>query len=127
MGKDKKLANDLDYDEVEFPVPEKDFSKIKTKNNICINVFCYENNLTFPIYTSDQKSENSIDLLLVTDENKQHYVYTKDFDRVMFHKTNNKNKKYFWKNCLQRFSCKNVLTGHKKGCLSINGAQPVRF
>ena len=95
MGKDKKLANDLDYDEVEFPVPEKDFSKIKTKNNICINVFCYENNLTFPIYTSDQKSENSIDLLLVTDENKQHYVYNKDFDRVMFHKTNNKNKKYF--------------------------------
>ena len=40
---DKELANYLDYDGVEFPVREKDFNKIKTKNNICINVHCYEN------------------------------------------------------------------------------------
>ena len=43
---DKKLVNDLDYNRVEFPVREKDFSKIEKKpkkNNICINVFCYEN------------------------------------------------------------------------------------
>ena len=31
---DKKLANDLDYDRVGFPVPEKDISKIEIKNNI---------------------------------------------------------------------------------------------
>ena len=37
---------------------EKDFSKIEKKNNICINVFCYENNLVFPIYISDPKFEN---------------------------------------------------------------------
>ena len=36
---DKKLANDLDYDRVEFPVREQDFSKIEKKNNICINMF----------------------------------------------------------------------------------------
>ena len=29
----KELANDLDYDGVEFPVREKDFSKTETKNN----------------------------------------------------------------------------------------------
>ena len=28
---DKKLAEDLDYDEIDFPVQEKDFSKIETK------------------------------------------------------------------------------------------------
>ena len=37
---DKNFANDLDYDEIEFSVREKDFSKTETKNNICINVFC---------------------------------------------------------------------------------------
>ena len=68
------------------------FTKIETKKNICINVFYYEHNLTFPIYTSDQKFENSMDLLLVIDENKSHYVYIKDFNRFMFHKTKNKNK-----------------------------------
>ena len=45
----------------------------------------------------------------------------------MFHKTKNKNKKYFCKSCLQCFSSKNVLTEHKKVCLNVNGAQSVRF
>ena len=48
-----------------------------------------------------------------------------DFNRFMFHKTKNKNKKYFCKSCLQCFSSINVLTEHKKICLSINGAQSV--
>ena len=46
---DKKLVKNLDNDQIEFPVQEKDFSKIETKNNICINVFGYENGLTFLI------------------------------------------------------------------------------
>ena len=56
-------------------------------------MFCYENKVTFPIYISDQNFENSMDLLPVTDGNKSHYVYIKDFDRFMFYKTKNKNKK----------------------------------
>ena len=82
---------------------EKNFSKIEKKNNICVNGFCYENKLTFPIYVSNQKYENLTDLLLATDGDKSHYVYIKGFDRFMFHKTNNKNK-----TCLQCFSSKNV-------------------
>ena len=68
-----------------------------------------------------------MDLLLLIDKNKSHYVYIKDFDRFMFHKTKNKNKKYFCKSCLQCFSSKNVLTEHKKVCLTINGTQSVRL
>ena len=97
------------------------------KSNIFINVFCYENKLVFPIYVSDQTFDNLMDLLLVNYENKSHYVYIKDFDRFMFHKTNNKNKKYFCKSYLQCFSSTNVLTEHKKVCLTINGAQSVRL
>ena len=90
-------------------------------------MFCYENRLTFPIYVSDQKFENSMDLLLVTDGDKSHYVFIKDFDRFMFYKTKNKNKKCFCKSCLQFFSSKNVLAEHKLVCLGINGAQFVRL
>ena len=124
---DKKPANYLDYDGIEFPVQEKDFSKIETKNNICVNVFGYKNGLIFPIFVSDQKFENFIDLLLVTDGDISHYMYIKDFSRFMFHKTKNKNKKYFCKSCLQCFSSKNVLTEHKEVCLSINGVQSVKL
>ena len=90
---DKKIAGKLDYDGIEFSVREKDFHKIKVKNNICINVFGYENGLVFPIYVSDKKFEEPINLLLLTDDDKSNYVYIKDFDRFMFHKTKNKNKK----------------------------------
>ena len=45
----------------------------------------------------------------------------------LLHKTKNKNKKYFCKSCLQRFSSKNVLTEHKEICLSINVPQSVRL
>ena len=93
---------------------ENDFGKIEKKNNICINVFCYEDRLVFPKYISDQKFENSVDLLFVTDSDKSHYVYIKDFDRFLFHRTNNKSKKWFCRSCLQYFSSKNVLTNHKK-------------
>ena len=86
-AKDKEFVNDLSYDGIELPVLEKIFSKLQTKNIICINVFCYENKLTFPIYISDQKFENSMDLLFIIDENKSHYVCIKDFERFMFHKT----------------------------------------
>ena len=44
-----------------------------------------------------------------------------------FHKTKNKNKKWFCRSCLQCFSSKNVLTNHKKHCLCINGAQYVKL
>ena len=81
--------------ELNFLCEKKILARLEKKNNICVNVYCYENKLTFSIYVSDQKFENSMDLLLVIDENKSHYVYIKDFDRLTFHKTKNKNKKYF--------------------------------
>ena len=58
---DKKIAEDLHYDGIEFSVQEKGFSKIEIKNNICINVVGFENKLLFPTYISDQKFEDSID------------------------------------------------------------------
>ena len=106
---------------------EKDLSKIEVKNNISINMFGYENKLVFPVYISDQKIEGSMDLLLLIDNDKSHYVYIKDFGRFMFHKTKNKNKKWFCKSRLQSFSRESVLIKHKEDCLSINGKKSVKL
>ena len=79
--KDKKTAEKLDNDGTDFTVREYDFAKIEKKNNICINIFCYEDELVFPKYILDQKFEKSMDLLFVTGGDKSNYVYIKDFDR----------------------------------------------
>ena len=68
-----------------------------------------------------------MDLLLTSTENKSHYVYIKDLNRFMYNKTNDKNKKYFCKCCLQCFSREKVLIEHKENCLMINGKQNVKF
>ena len=81
----------------------------------------------YPVYLSDQKFIDSIDLLLISNEFKSHYVYIKDFDRFMFNKTKYKDKKYFCKNCLQCFSSKKILSEHKEDCLVINGKQSVKL
>ena len=119
--KDKEMINKLDYEGIKIPVSKKDYCKIERQNNICINVFCYETGLTYPIYVSYQKFKDCMDLLLISNENKSYYVNIKDFNRFMCNKTKNKNKKYFCKFCLQCFSSENVLIEHKENCLVING------
>ena len=99
------MINDIDYQGIKFPVSKKDYSKTEIQNNICINVFCHENGLTYPVYLSDQKLGDSMDFLQISDENKSHYVYIKDFKRFMCNKTRCKNKEYFCKCWLQ---CQNT-------------------
>ena len=106
---------------------EKDFSKIEIQNNIFLNVFGYENKLVFPVYISDQTFQSSIYLLLLINDDKSHYVYIKDFSTFMFHKTKNKNKKWFCKSCLQCFSSESVLIKHEEDCLSISGQQSINL
>ena len=66
-------------------------------------------------------------MLLLIDDDKSHYVYIKDFEKLMFHKTKNKNKKLFCRSCLQCFRRESVLIKHKVNYLSINGKQSVKL
>ena len=66
-----------------------------------------------------------MDFLLLINNDKLHNEYIKDFDRFIFHKAKNENKKYFCKSCLSCFSSKNVLTEHKEDCMIINCKQSV--
>ena len=108
------MISDLNYEHIKFPVSKKDYFKIERQSNICINVFCYENILTYSIYVSNQKFDDCMDLLLISNENKSHYVYIKDFNRFMCNKTKNENKKCFCKCCLKCFSSEKILIEHKK-------------
>ena len=66
--------------------------------NICINVFSHEDGLVYPVHVSDKKNEDCMDLLLIADKTKSHYVYLKEFNRFMCNKinNNNNNKSFFY-------------------------------
>ena len=120
---DNKIAENLNYNNVEFHVSKKDYSKIEVMNKININVFCYKDKIIYPVYLSDQSSDDVLNLLLISN----HYVYLKHFNRLMFNKNKCKNKKWFCKSCLCCFSSEKVLLEHKRYCLLINGGQSVKL
>ena len=55
---------------IEFPVFKNFFGNIEKKNSISINLFYYENELTYPVYVSNQTIEGCMDLFMITNENK---------------------------------------------------------
>ena len=83
--------------------------------------------MTHPIYVSNEKLENCIDLLSITNENKSHYGYIKDFNRFMCNQTKYKAKKHFCKCCIQCSISERALIEHKETCLKINGKQTIKL
>ena len=124
---DKQYIEKLDYSSIEFPVTVKQINKIEKQNNICINLFGFEEKQIFPIYISKEKYQDHMELLLITEGENKHYILIKDFNRLMFRQTKHEHRKHFCMYCLQCFSREDVLTEHKNNCISINGVQAIKM
>ena len=105
----------------------KEITEKSNKKIIFALIFCDENNLIYPVRISDQKFEDCVDLLVIADKNKSHYVYIKGFNRFMCNKTKCRTKTHFCRYCLQCFTSERVLIEHKESCLKINGKQTVKL
>ena len=86
-----------------------------------MNVFFYKNNLVY------KRPQDFVDLKLIADRNKSHYLNIKHFDRFICNNTKRKYRKHFPRYCLQCFSGEKVLIKHKKVCFKINGKQSIKF
>ena len=105
---DKQLIGELNYERIEFPVSQKQYNKIETQNSIRINVFGYEKGQPFPIHISKEKFEDQMNLLLITEDEKKHYILIKDFNAFMY-QAKHKNKKHFCMYCLHCFLSERIL------------------
>ena len=56
-----------------------------------------------------------------------HYVFIKDFNRLMFSRLKHKDKKHYCMTYLQNFTTEEILSNHKKQCLLIHGCQAVKY
>ena len=122
---DKKMINELNYEGIEFPVSQKHCKKVEKQNSIRINVLGYENGQPFPIHISKETFEDQMNLLLITKDEKKHYVLIKDFNAFMYNQLKHKERKHFCMHCLQCFSSERILANHVNNCLTINGAQAI--
>ena len=97
-----------------------DYELVKERFEMNVNLFCYENKV-YPIYISKRSNTQFLNVLRITNEEKSHYVFIKDFDTLMYSKAKTKNsyKKHFCMACFHNFT--------KKQCLLINGCQAVNY
>ena len=66
-----------------------------------MNVFGYENKQSYPIYISKEIYKDCMNLLLITEETKTHYVLMKDFNNFLYiNQTKHKERKHFCMYCL---------------------------
>ena len=88
---DKKIASTLDYRGVNFPTKARVYEIVEERFNINTNVFGYENN-DFLLYVSKKSNEQVLNVLLISNEEKSHYVFIKDFNRLMHSEIKTKNQ-----------------------------------
>ena len=91
---DKKIASTLDYRGINFPMKAGDYEIVEERFNINVNVFGYENKF-FPLYVSKKSNEQVLNVLLISNGEKSHYVFIKDFNRLMYSKAEHKEKNTF--------------------------------
>ena len=83
------FKDEVNCKDVDFATPISQISKVEKQNELAIKVFGYEDNI-HPLYLTKDYSKDPINLLFITDEQKSHYYYIKDFNKLCFGQTKTK-------------------------------------
>ena len=115
----KKDSEKFDWTGIEFPVSLKQIDKFENQNNYAINVFGYEK-VVYPLRISkknDNSCEQVINLLLIANEETNHFCWIKNMSRLLSSGINNhQHKRYFCYRCLNSFHSEKSLEKHKEYC-----------
>ena len=117
-----KYRDTLNFDGIAFPVRVKDIDRFEELNSdISVNVmsldeenkgFCTER------MSSERHRKHHINLLLLSDKDKnQHYVWIKNFSRLLGDRSKYNGASYVCNSCLNVFSSQDVLDRHVTNCL----------
>ena len=112
----RKDSEKFDWSGIEFPVSLKQIDKFEKQNNYAINVFGYER-VVYPLRISKKNCEQVINLLLIADEETNHFCWIKNMSRLLSKNINNhQHKRYFCYRCLNSFHSEKSLEKHKEYC-----------
>ena len=110
-------AKSLNWNGLKFPVGLKAIKIFENNNpSISINVFGYEEEV-YPLKISKEKRINNIDLLWISEEEKQHYCLINNMSRLIRSKlTKHHETAEICRSCLNHFPNKDKLKNHEEYC-----------
>ena len=105
----------LNSEGMKFPVILSDIGKFENRNSsTSVNVFGYEK-LIYPLRISkhNYKRESTVNLLLISDNTKQHYCWIKDISKLLSLQTSKHGHvRYVCFRCLSTFYAAKSLASH---------------
>ena len=119
-----QYETDLDWSMLEFPTRLCQIPLFEKENKISINVFTYEDGKIYPLLITEHSFNQHVNLLLITNGQKRHFVLIKDLSRLLGDRTKHHYKAYYCKFCLHGFIRQDILDEHIPYC-SPHGAQKV--
>lgn len=128
----KKLVDDkINWEGMKYPCCNNDIDKFEEKNNGLISINIYhefeyneEKGISVHRRTKVINAKHHISLLKIENESgKTHYVYIKDYNKLIGSQTNkHKNKLFHCRYCQHGFKRQDLLDTHvNRGCLSVEG------
>ena len=118
VNKYKPYENELNVTDLKFPLVIKDIKKFEKLNqSISVNILAFDGETCiYPVYVTSEKSrQHHINLLLISYNDKFHYVLIKNMSRLLC--TNHKNgQRYFCNYCLHGFYKESSLLNHIDDC-----------
>ena len=127
ISKLARFEADFDWSGIGFPVSVKDIKKFELRNQISINLLVIEDRQIY-ICRKGGNYKCTINLMLITESNRKHYVAIKSLSRLLWSQnTKHKGKEYFCINCLQGFweeKSRNEHVGYCKDSESVRIEMP---
>ena len=82
VSKLRRYENEYDWDGIEFPVSFRDIKRFESRNEITINILAVEDKKIY-ICRKGKGYTRSANLMLITDDNRKHYVAIKSLGRLL--------------------------------------------
>ena len=126
----KKIEDTLNWTNINFPSSNVDIDTLEQNNEgvVSINVYALDEedgkeSVVLYRKTEVVRATHHIDLLKLQDGDNYHYVFVKDYNRLIGSQTNKKKiKKFHCRRCLHGFGSEDLLKQHEKvGCLAVEG------
>ena len=113
----QEKAKEFDWSGIAFPVSLKHINKFERQNpTISVNVYGYES-CVYPLKISNNKSETIVNLLLISNDETQHYCLIKNMSRLLYsHATKKHCERFYCPRCLNGFTSNDSLQKHREYC-----------
>ena len=118
ISKLRRYEDDFDWDGIKFPASIRDIKRFESRNEITINILALEDKKVY-ICRKGNEYNRVANLMLITDQNRKHYVAIKSLKRLLSRQNRkHKESQHFCINCLQGFAERKSRDEHYVYCRS---------